>query len=643
MKIRKVEEQPMKLHTKDGPKLRIRAKGKTKSGRMKVHKVRKSPLSGLKQRAESSTASIQVKRQQLHIMGRKALKEVDGGEEVADSVDVATTFSYPMLSAASKGAKLLRNKKKNDKQAKDARSKDNRRKGRGYGGRDSETINAREVERRKASIKAKDSNLKKKDGRKKSDSAKSSSSKGKSRRGRMIATFIANMRANEEEKVSLSTAAKQTVKRELAILVKKIMAAVLPGFLGIFSVIALCGIVVVTVLAVIYNSPFAIFFPLPDSGTEDPRTVLVGYYQEFNEKVFDLEEDGETVVYQNSEDGVAVSNFNDTLMVYMLIYGDGKAGYVMDEEGKKNLKKIFDEMNYIDSASSAVEMDVGDSLGKVWVTAYCPCSLCCGPYANGITASGKTAKAKHTIAVDAYNPIVPMGTKVVIEGTVYTVEDTGDLNHYGNDFDIFYSKHSDCGQWGRRHVEAYIAEGNTNKVMVTSSNTTVHNLTYKDYMEKRENERKALTAEQKDVLEQLMSADASTLYGSGTIGAQVAQMAMTKVGCGYSQDRRMQEGWYDCSSLVYRLYKEAGINLPYVASTQGQYCYKNAMIINKKDLQPGDLIFYSYEENGRFRNISHVAIYIGDGKMVHAANPRRGVVLDPLRTGSVVFYARPYR
>ena len=71
-------------------------------------------------------------------------------------------------------------------------------------------------------------------------------------------------------------------------------------------------------------------------------------------------------------------------------------------------------------------------------------------------------------------------------------------------------------------------------------------------------------------------------------------MAMTKVCCGYSQDRRMQEGWYDCSSLVYRMYKEAGMTL------------------------------------------SHVAIYIGDGKMVHAANPRRGVVLDPLRTGSVM-------
>ncbi|HCJ08624.1 MAG TPA: cell wall hydrolase [Lachnospiraceae bacterium] len=641
MKIRKVEEQPMKLHTKDGPKLRIRAKGKTKTGRMKVRNVRKSSLSGLKQRAESSNASIQVKRQQLHVMGRKALKEMDGGEEIADSVDIATTFAYPVASAASKGTKLLRNKKKQmDKRKKEAGSKGNRRKKGASDRSDSETINAREVERRKASIKAKESNLKKKDSRSGGNTGKGSSSKkGRiSVRSRMIASFISNMRANEEEKIALSTAAKQTVKRELAILIKKIIATVLPGFLGLFSIIALCGIVVVTVLAVIYNSPFAIFFPLPDSGTEDPRTVLVSYYQEFNEKVFDLEENGETVVYKNSEDGVPVSNFNDTLMVYMLLYGDGKAGYVMDEEGKKNLKKVFDEMNYIDAASSAVEMDVGDSLGKVWVTAYCPCSQCCGSYANGITASGKTARAKHTIAVDAYNPIVPMGTKVVIEGTVYTVEDTGDLNHYGNDFDIFYAKHEQTGQWGRRHVEAYIAEGNTNKVMVTSSNTTVHNLTYKDYMDKN-----SLTDDQKEVLEELMSADTSTLYESGAIGAQVAQAAMTKVGCGYSQDKRMQEGWYDCSSLVYRLYKEAGIILDATASTQGKQCYQKAQIINKKDLQPGDLIFYSYEDNGQFRNISHVAIYVGDGKMVHAANPRRGVVLDPLRTSSVVFYARPYR
>lgn len=410
------------------------------------------------------------------------------------------------MSAASKGVKLLRNKKhQKDKQRKEDKSKDNRKRG-VYSRSDSDTINAKEVERRKAAIKTKNSNLKKKDGKaggNKSEDLSYKSGRG-SAKSRMITAVITNMWADEEEKASLSTAAKQTVKRELAILIKKIMATVLPGFLGLFSVVALCGVAVVAVLAIIYNSPFAIFFPLPDSGTEDVRTVLVGYYQEFNEKIFELEESGETVVYKNSEDGVPVSNFNDTLMIYMLLYGDGKAAYVMDEDGKKNLKKVFDAMNRIDAASSAVEMDVGDSLGKVWVTAYCPCSQCCGPFANGITASGKTARAKHTIAVDAYNPIVPMGTKVVIEGTVYTVEDTGNLNHYGNDFDIFYAKHNQTSQWGRRHVEAYIAEGNTNKVSATSSSTTVQNLTYKDYMNQN-----SLTDDQKAVLEELMNADCS--------------------------------------------------------------------------------------------------------------------------------------
>lgn len=73
-----------------------------------------------------------------------------------------------------------------------------------------------------------------------------------------------------------------------------------------------------------------------------------------------------------------------------------------------------------------------------------------------------------------------MGTKVIIEGVEYTVEDTGDLNHYGNDFDIFYATHAACGSWGRRHVKAYLAEGNSNTVQVTVSGNMVHNLTYQD-------------------------------------------------------------------------------------------------------------------------------------------------------------------
>ena len=90
--------------------------------------------------------------------------------------------------------------------------------------------------------------------------------------------------------------------------------------------------------------------------------------------------------------------------------------------------------------------------------------------------------------------------------------------------------------------------------------------------------------------------------------------------------------WH-CSSLVQRLYKEVGINLPATASTQGEYCYQNAMIINKKDLKPGDLIFYSYKENGEFRNISHVAIYVGDGKFIHASSGQGKVMTSSLTEG----------
>ena len=108
----------------------------------------------------------------------------------------------------------------------------------------------------------------------------------------------------------------------------------------------------VAILAVIYNSPLAIFFPLPDTGYDNPRTVLSEYYRDFNSGITALEEQGYTVTYQNSEDGVPVLNFNDTLMVYMVKYGTGQAAYVMDDEGKKHLKEVFDEMNYYDKSSS---------------------------------------------------------------------------------------------------------------------------------------------------------------------------------------------------------------------------------------------------------------------------------------------------
>ena len=78
------------------------------------------------------------------------------------------------------------------------------------------------------------------------------------------------------------------------------------------------------------------------------------------------------------------------------------------------------------------------------------------------------------------------------------------------------------------------------------------------------------------------------------------------------------------------------------AASEGKLCYDNNLLVNYDEMQPGDLIFYSYDRNGRFMNITHVAIYAGNGKVVEAANARLGVVYRPVQgRSSIVFIGRP--
>ena len=91
-------------------------------------------------------------------------------------------------------------------------------------------------------------------------------------------------------------------------------------------------------------------------------------------------------------------------------------------------------------------------LGKFTVTAYCPCEICCGKN-DGITASGKKATANNTIAADT--SVLPLGSKVQIEGKVYTVEDTGGAIK-GKRIDIFFNTHQEALNYGKRYVNVYL-------------------------------------------------------------------------------------------------------------------------------------------------------------------------------------------
>jgi len=129
-------------------------------------------------------------------------------------------------------------------------------------------------------------------------------------------------------------------------------------------------------------------------------------------------------------------------------------------------------------------------------------------------------------------------------------------------------------------------------------------------------------------------------------GRKVVAFALSKVGYPYSQAYRDSGNYYDCSSLAYYAWRSAGVSIMYegsnTAASEGKYCYDNNLLVNYDEMQPGDLIFYSYDRNGRFMNITHVAIYAGNGKVVEAANARLGVVYRPVQgRSSIVFIGRP--
>lgn len=419
------------------------------------------------------------------------------------------------------------------------------------------------------------------------------------------------------------------VSAALSAVGKKLVVLAAP----VFGSLLLVMLPIILLFLLFYASPLAAFMPAVDGGPS-VQEVLSGYYQEFHNTV--KEAGGESITYLHEKDGAAESNFMDTLMVYMVQYGTGDLGIVMDDTHKRYLKEVFDEMNSFENKTVTTTIQAGQSLGQVVTSAYCSCSICCGQWAGGPTASGVMPTPNHTLAVDADNPFVPMGTHVIINGTEYVVEDTGAFDQFGVQFDVYFSDHAEASAYGHKTFEAYLADGNENTVEVTRSGAYVKNLNFEDYIALGK-----LTKEQEELLREVMSEEFKENLPSFGIGQDVANLARTKVGCQYSQEKRYEEGYYDCSSLVQRCYREFGLELPSIASTQGQFMVDHGLTVDAGMLMPGDLIFYSYEENGQFMNISHVAIYIGNGRMVHAANTARGVVEDPVNYSNINLYGRP--
>ena len=103
-----------------------------------------------------------------------------------------------------------------------------------------------------------------------------------------------------------------------------------------------------------------------------------------------------------------------------------------------------------------------------------------------------------------------------------------------------------------------------------------------------------------------------------TVAGQASELvvnAMGFLGVPYKRGGNSAETGFDCSGFVRAMYEQTvGLLLPRRADQQAAA----TQVIDKKELQPGDLVFF----NTMRRNFSHVGIYVGDGKFIHS--PRSG-------------------
>lgn len=107
---------------------------------------------------------------------------------------------------------------------------------------------------------------------------------------------------------------------------------------------------------------------------------------------------------------------------------------------------------------------------------------------------------------------------------------------------------------------------------------------------------------------------------ASAIGEQVAAMAMSYLGVPYVWGGASPSG-FDCSGFTLYLFKQFGYNLSHSASAQW---HDSGVYVERSDLQPGDIVFFSDPARTNGKTCSHCGIYIGNGEFIHASSSSSG-------------------
>ena len=381
-------------------------------------------------------------------------------------------------------------------------------------------------------------------------------------RSRMMKFFMDKLKPNDEQNDSLFKLVGSMVRNKMTFMIKRAVSLLAPWITPILIIVIAATGIVFAVIAVLYNSPFALFLPPLESG-DTIQSVTTQYVSEFNQEVQTLidehkDADKGRKVYVDYEGmNSEPSNYYDIMSVYMVKYGYENTATKMNETNKQNLKAVFDDM--------------------------------CKYTTENVTEKKGKKKTKYLEVRITLKTYTEMATEYQFD------EDrTATLNQL---------------------MSAYITNNPSGGSQISGlqgslTSQEINNITDK-------------------IINQTQKA--------------VASFVLSKVGYPYSQPLRNSGKAFDCSSLAYYAWKSAGVDISFGGGTTAAAEAEGLKdkTVKEENLQPGDLIFYSYTTNGRYKNISHVGIYVGNGKMVEAVDEAHGVCLGNYHNGGLVMICRP--
>ena len=108
-----------------------------------------------------------------------------------------------------------------------------------------------------------------------------------------------------------------------------------------------------------------------------------------------------------------------------------------------------------------------------------------------------------------------------------------------------------------------------------------------------------------------------------SVGYSAVDIAYSLLGKAYAYGGTGPDA-FDCSGFVQYIYRQLGYSISRSSSTQ----LYDGVGVSYSDVLPGDILNFGYSDG----TSTHSALYVGNGKMIHAANPSRGVIMSDVNS-----------